>query len=686
MKTLEYSKVYPKEIITMLNTVVKNTSNIIEIKVFDLVSNSFLVFQEEGFALKYYFKDSSQTYQLDVASVDYGLEVITLEFFATSDFLESNTKASLIIEVNLEGNLLSTDIPIVVKTLNKTLASFKYLQFQPKYLAEPTNLINRSLTSIPTWASIYNTKGNNYLKFVQPFYKNIERYYTLLNNAILSKVSNTITVALSEQPLRVIGNNSDQYLESFNTNHYFQVSESVVEDAQLGWSYYSNIDTLFKPIVNEYSSKVYINKFTKNSQSVVYIYGKDSIGNNIVETLTLLNDVTKETIFEYSEVSNIVASEDIQISNYLDCLHTCNYLEAVTTTHLAKVEKDFTFNYSKYSFSTNNTFTAIYYDNVVVGYLNTPDVTSIFVDKYNRIFWTDNFKVYGGLMSEDITKYTTNNLTTQYIIFKEPIYKDWSTIDVKVSDFLNYTNSDYCILMCKHNNTLYYYDYVTESLVTEKRFIEAGSVQDISLELLIADDTPYEIILLTKTLKINSQLSINLIKPFTESSILNKRLGIINSELFLIPNNGINFESSADLPKNSITFVWEGAKDLDFIIKIKEYSYGYGDTTISPDYMNNLTEDTANNIESLNVDFNLLFSSLFKGQDIIFTIGTTWYDESAVTTQATAKVYIKDNYGRTMELELTPKVSDSTSNIHEYTITIPNDSLNQISAVLNDEY
>lgn len=680
MKTIEKSFIYPENKIELLDKILRESFNFIDIRVFDIENNTSISISNYEIIELYGIKGKVRSTLPLRTSSNMGT-YLRIEWYASYDFMEDLNDCELQVRINIDGTdytsnfkttlhqKFTTNIPITIIVPNK------------QYREEACLTINKSLTSIPRWASIYQNSYNNYQKIVKPIFTSMEN---LNKNIFKAKFKQTLE--LDGRPIEVISGDLE-LAEGYATDSFKDISTSAVNREITQKIYYKDQFTAIGEVLFDEPNYLYFRKLTINNSSVIYIRGKKN-GIIVEESLQLYENIYRCTINKYDTILEIFSGQDIQFTNILLGNIVNTNIPNTLLNMLPYVDKEFVENYIRINYKPYSEYTEITINDRHYGYLDD-EVTSLFLTyDYDLIWTTTNNKLKVSKLTENTQKYKSNLSTNSYITYHNINYKDWTNISIKISNyFSDFPDTNYVLLKCIHAGVEYYYDIFTESLSLEKVFI-SRETRDFSFDILIEDDVPYYVSIVEENNVITTPVSVNVIKPITVVEISNNLVVAKYDEEFkLIPKLSDNYtiNTETEFP-NSITFYWNNSQDLDFTIRINNMTFGYNNTSISNKYVYNISEDTADNLEKIFVDFKAIRHDFFNNEDISLELGTAWYDNSNIDISNNVNCLIKDEYNRSILLTLNPKVHTDYVRDIEYTIVIPANPLSQITATLNGDY
>lgn len=681
MKTIEKSFIYPIGKIELLDKILRDSFNLIDVRVFDIQSTTYSNISSYQILDMYAIKGKVRSTLPIRTSSNLGT-YLRIEWYASYDFMEDLSDCELHLRIIIDGeeytkNFKTTthqkytnNIPITITVPNK------------EYREEACITINKSLTSIPKWASIFQNSYNNYQKIVKPIFTSIEN---LNKNIFNTKLKNTLQ--LDSRPIEV--NTSDlEFVEGYSTNSFKNVSSSVLNKPITQKIYYKDKHADIGTIIFSEANFLYFRKLTIDNSSVLYIRGKKD-GIIVEESLQLYANVYRCTSHSYDTILDIFSLQDIQFTNILlgDVAH--NNIPSKLLNMLPHVTKDFIENYLNVKYKTYETYSEIIVNDKHYGYIDET-ISSLFMTyDYDLIWTTPNNKLKISKLTENTQKYKNNLSTNNYITYHSINYKDWTNVNIKIRQYFNdFADANYVLLKCIHLGIEYYYDIFSESLTLDKVFISRDT-RDFSFDILVEDDIPYYVSIVEENNTFTTPISINIIKPLTQELNINQNMIVAkyNEELTLVPKLTDNYTLNPDTAfPNSITFYWNNSQDLDFIIKINDMTFGYNNTNISDKYIYNISEDTADNLEQVFIDFKSIRHDFFNNQDVTIEVGSAWYTDTSISNNSNVNCLIKDEYNRDITFTLNPKVHTDYVRDIEYTIAIPANPLSQITATLNGDY
>lgn len=410
--------------------------------------------------------------------------------------------------------LKTTTKMIAVKTVNTLLA------YDTGCVKLPISnlLYPRIKLGFPKWGSIEKNDISNGSKLLEPLFTPFyDSYHKMIKYNIKSKFKKGyekyLNIYFGDNPEIVLKENEEGLKEKLYESGSI---ETLPRKTKLKPN--SGVETLSRIIIDpeldqEFDFSPFENKYiyTKRvnieeaDQGYVRIKGRDAYGEKIEETIEVTKEFFTVSRKKFFKIDSIISSDNILISNYIDCRFDHYYIKDIKTIAPIVDQDLFAFN-PKVLKAKNNEFTkpVLHIHNMKkelseIAYKfdiesNTNRITSLFIDEHLRAIWTDGEKLYSSVLHHDLSKDignhpSNNNNEVVKILDKNTCIGDW--VDA-VIDTDAWPSKTPMIIQIRNKDSVKYFDQETETFIdTIKYFYPQTNNRYIELSVKVENDSPY---------------------------------------------------------------------------------------------------------------------------------------------------------------------------------------------------
>lgn len=691
---------YPR----IINKIVETRNPNKHTMVFELISSNALVLSTVD-KLQLYFSDGETSYdEIIIDSYTTIANTLTITFYV--DLLEQSKIDTLRLNLYLNNTLYVSEIYKVEVLSNKTSKLTLNIVKTPKeeLLLSPNFLLENSKQHVPIWSKAYEKTISNFAKVLDPFYKTVTSYYFTLHNYLAEQyfskeINKTTLVNNVEKPLRVVDASGNTYLDVYSIESSPRKIISIAEEEfpLLLCSFNYNVTEVFKPIILEEPSILYLKQEIKNESNTILLTGLDQNNKFVTEVVFLVNSRYRPTVNEYKQVLTLVSAVNVELSNFIDCIKEHQYTQITSVPVPLFINKEKNFDYYNPEFrlerteSELNSVLSVYTQNTLKYYFCFDSlVTSFYIDPYLNMYWTTDNSL--NMSNLALSLNTSSNSVTDgvcpYIYTDTPLYlNEWFDLIVDLPKLLiDYPDLDSLVVsLVTTDGVVKYLNAITEIFEETKTLIYIkdpySSKINISLKLSNLDEYVFKIILKNKvfvhTLKVPCIFNTNTVSLANSTLIIQNNTVKVNTTE--VPTIDYVFSTEEDLEnKLFVFFVWEHAGNLDYKVNVSQDFITNEAMTVSDSLCNRIYYDGNTNVEGFSLDIRQI-KQTYAMENLTFTLHTSFRPESNInTSKVISKVLF---YSKDIEQEflLTSKDSDT----YEYEFTLAN---NLISGTLNANY
>lgn len=468
-------------------------------------------------ASMYIYLVNSQTgfkYSMDITNKNFTNNSYT---FNTSP---ETTELANTDSIEIGFNFTNKDILVIRKIITPKLVKtvYKTLQYSlgVNGIYNPNLLYKRIKLGFPQWGSIEKNDISNGVKLLEPLFTPFyDAYNKIINYNINSKFripyKKYELVSMQSDPSVVFNNTTKKQV--FQTSCLQSFPQKIETTSTTGNSELSKL--LIYPLsdltqfdLNPFlNTRIYIKKlrFTETDNSVVIIKGLDINKEVVVERITIVDEFYVPVINKFSKITDIDNLDtSIVLSNYVDCRYDHFIVKDVKT--IAPIVDDQLFAYQPRISKASNiegtrdciniysTYKELseYQQKFDIEYSGT-NLTSMYIDEYLRIYWTDNIKLYSGSLNIDLSKNVGNNpsANNNRVIQVNDIntsLDDWVEATVNLSEWDQNTSM---IIQVKNKNDVLYYDQDLDSFTPNVKYYYPGDNLDLKFSVRVVNDSPY---------------------------------------------------------------------------------------------------------------------------------------------------------------------------------------------------